>query len=154
MKPVFDPKWLPKMKEADIPVIVVESSKDQILNDIRRMAHHLYNQPMVTLDMSTLSNHVYPLGPDGQFHYSHSIELHPSALGPGMGDPSMPTAEARERWFNEVKRVSLKATLDSMDLSEYAAPDEKRTINKALRKKRDANKASQNAKGRKWWEHR
>jgi hypothetical protein len=61
------------------------------------------------------------------------------------------------KWFEEQMAHGMQqlvASVRSMDLSEYAAPEEKRTINKALRKKREANKASQNARGRKWWEHR
>lgn len=111
-------------------------------------------QPMILLDMSTLSNHIYPIGADGMYHFSHTEPFHPAALCPGISDPSLPMAEAREKWFTETCQANMAALVNSLDLSEYAAPDEKRTINKALRKKRDAQKASQNARGRKWWEHR
>lgn len=154
MKFLFDPKWLPALKEVEVPVVVVGAGREQILDDIRSMVRAMRNQPMVMLDMTTLSNHVYPLGPDNLFHFSHSEPFHPAALGPGMSDPSLPMDEARKKWFDDVCKFNMRSLVEDRDLSEYAAPESKSVINKALRKKRDAQKASQNAKGRKWWEHR
>jgi hypothetical protein len=116
MKPLFDPKWLPEIKEHQIPVTVVGPGTHQsLLEDIRRL-----NQDFPIVDVTVIPS-------TGRFTPLLSAK-------PQMRD--------------------IVTILDDMDFSELAAPEPKSVINKALRKKREANKSSQNAKGRKWWEHR
>jgi hypothetical protein len=57
MKFLFDPKWLPELKEVDVPVVVVGAGRDQILEDIRSMVRTMRNEPMVMLDMATPQTH-------------------------------------------------------------------------------------------------
>lgn len=133
MKMLFDPKWLPELKEVDIPAHLVVLG-DVATEDIRRLHREIRQMepPMA----------IFHIDPVAFTFRDPMIAFDPANNG---------TAVAIVNGTQSLKFVPL---LSSLDLSEYAAPDTKSAINKALRKKRDAQKASQNAKGRKWWEHR
>jgi hypothetical protein len=119
VKPVFDPKWLPELKEVQVPAIVVGADHHHsLLDDIRRM------------------NRDHPI------------------MEPLLIEPPTSIFTGATSTFGTPNGMTITAILKDMDFSEFAAPDSKSVVNKTLRKKRDANKASQNAKGRKWWEHR
>lgn len=130
---IFDPKWLPALKEYDIPVqvehgvfVVGADHQRDLLNDIRRLQQDPL--PMVP--------YYYPSDPTRFI------------------SPETPLGGGTAIVGSAIANMKFTTFVDSIDLADYAAPDSKSVVNKALRKKRDAQKASQNARGRKWWEHR
>jgi hypothetical protein len=137
MKPVFDPKWLPKLEEVDVPVHLVVLG-EMAREDIRELHRLCRDLPIVEAPLVPFPT---PIVTDPTRYVSPMIGYDPGSNG---------TAVAIVSGMQSLKFIPLS----SIDLSEYAAPETKSAINKALRKKRDAQKASQNAKGRKWWEHR
>lgn len=120
------------MKEFDLPVTVVVGlggpGDRDLLDDIRRL--HRDPLPMVPF--------YYPSESDATRFIS----------------PETPHFGGTAIVGSAISNMKFTTFVDSIDLSEYAAPDSKSVVNKALRKKRDAQKASNNARGRKWWEHR
>lgn len=134
MKFLFDPKWLPALKEVEVPVMVVGAPEFDraLLDDIRRMHR----------DLPILEAPLVPFFTPTPLRFSDPLIGY---------DPANNGTAVIANGFQSLKFVT---PASSIDLSECGVPESKSAINKALRKKRDAQKASQNAKGRKWWEHR